>query len=188
MTNESICRAALLVVVFSFISCNSEFQGIKDIKEPALAADETRPTYASIREKILVPKCLSCHSGPNSPHGLDLSTFEGVMGQKHFPPLIVPGHPDRSSLYTVVKSGAMPKMMGRLSEKDILAISTWIKNGANEHEGVPNPIPSATPTGEPGGDDEPGSPIAPITNEPCDKSFRNNEPGVMLCSTSEPNG
>lgn len=141
-------------------------------------------TYASIREKILVPKCIDCHSGPNSPHGLDLSSYSKVLDQSHFPPLVVPGKPEQSSLYSSVSSGKMPKNSASLSSEELDAISTWIKNGARENEDQPAPVPSPTPTGEPGGDDGPGS---PLSSEPCDPAGLRNEPGVKLCSShSEP--
>ena len=40
----------------------------------------TAATFSSVQRFILAPKCMSCHIGPNSPHGVDLGTYENIMG------------------------------------------------------------------------------------------------------------
>ena len=95
---------------------------------------EVRPEYASIRQLILVPKCIGCHNeGSESPHGIDLTTYENILDQTLFPPIITPGEPENSSLYLTIAEGKMPKKGPKLSDQEIQAVFDWIKNGAKEN-------------------------------------------------------
>lgn len=115
------------------------------------------------------------------------------MNSPVFPPLVLPGNPEGSGLYTTVAGGRMPKDNPALSKMEIDAIYTWIKNGAKEFEDQPLPSPTPTPgepgcePGEPGCDDggPPGSDFS--KNEPCDVSVLPNEPGIKNCSVREGN-
>ena len=91
--------------------------------------------YLSIRENILKPKCIGCHDeGSESPHGIDLTTYENILDQTIFPPLVTSGVPEESTLYIVVHEGKMPKDKPRLSDAEVSAIFDWIKNGAKESD------------------------------------------------------
>jgi mono/diheme cytochrome c family protein len=106
---------------------------------------EILSNYKSIYESILGPKCVSCHSGASAPHGIDLSSYKNIMENALFPPLVVSGRPDASSLYSAVASGEMPKNGAKLSENELLAIYKWIELGAPEFEGSqPSPTPQPT--------------------------------------------
>jgi hypothetical protein len=142
-----------------------------------------QPTYASLRQNLFKAQCITCHNGPSSPHGIDLSSYQSILHGNVFPPLVIPGSPERSSLYKSCDTGQMPKNGSRLHDATMSALYQWIKNGAKETEdtrvGTPTPTPS--PHGEPGDDhDNPTS-----TKEPCDVTAQPNEPGVIKCS-SEP--
>jgi hypothetical protein len=117
---------------------------------------------------------------------INLTSYSSLMNSQMFPPLIIPGDPEHSSLYTTCLKGAMPKNDSRLSASALSALYTWIKNGAVENEETPIPHPSATPTGEPGGDDSvPNTPTQGgfSKNEPCDLNRLGVEPGLNACST-----
>src|SRR6185436_14022034 len=79
---------------------------------------------------ILSKRCTSCHEGNGKKGGVDLSSYEQVMGKAG---LVVPGSPDKSKLYTSV-TGAQPKMPkgngGPLAKAEVDAIAAWIKAGA----------------------------------------------------------
>ena len=85
---------------------------------------------------ILQKKCFSCHDAASKKGGLDLSTYETLMGKN----AVVPGSPEKSKLYTSV-TGATPKMPkngGPLTKAETDAIAAWIRAGAK------NPPPART--------------------------------------------
>jgi hypothetical protein len=91
----------------------------------------------SIQTQILGPKCLSCHSGSNPSAGLNLSRLEFLR-----PPIVVPGHPERSTLYRVCENGSMPKGGPPLNQEELKALGQWILSR-------PTPKPTPKPTGTP---------------------------------------
>src|SRR4051794_4380305 len=66
-------------------------------------------TFEEHVRPILKTYCFDCHGGEKTRGGLDLrlKRFAEKGGDKG--PSIVPGHPEKSSLYGRVKSGEMPK-------------------------------------------------------------------------------
>jgi hypothetical protein len=78
--------------------------------------------YADI-SGILEKNCVGCHSGGRAAKGIDLSSYNKVKG------LVVAGDPDKSRLYTVIKSGKMPPK-NPLPAADLDKIAQWIKGGA----------------------------------------------------------
>lgn len=120
-----------LLLVVSVGGCNYR----KDKLEMPLNAP---PTYRSVMRYVLEPKCLSCHTGPSSPKGVDLSTYEALKQLS----LVVPKHPEASPLFDSILSGRMPKGQPRLSETQIQLVKSWIVAGALEDGGVnPPPLP-----------------------------------------------
>lgn len=132
--------------------------------------------FASINENILQGKCMSCHSGSEAPHGIELSSYSLIMDNALFPPLVVPGKPEESSLYTSITTGDMPMKAPKLSEVEIQSVYNWIKNGAKEFE------QSVTPVDPP----PPPPPTAGWGIEPCDLKKWGKEPGFLACEGSEP--
>jgi hypothetical protein len=82
------------------------------------------PTFTSINDNILRPKCLSCHSSTNMSGGLSFSTYSSAKNA------VQPGNPGASSMYTAISSGIMPRGGSMLSSAEISAVQTWIQNGA----------------------------------------------------------
>ncbi len=150
-------------------------------KTQALSRIALTSSFRSLQQNVFTPKCVECHSGSNSPHGIDLSNYQKIVNSPLFPPLVIPGNPEGSSLYEVCASGEMPKGAQHLSSEELKALYDWIKNGAKETEDPPSPnpspTPSPTPTGEPPDDEK--------VKEPCDLNKFLNEPGFFQCS-SEP--
>lgn len=167
----------LLIFAFSVSAC-LDFQHMKaqDAQGGAVTA-----SFASLKANIFTPRCATCHSGATPPHGVDLSSYQSMVNSAVFPPLVVPGDPDHSSLYQACMTGGMPLNAPHLSDVEMRAIHDWIKNGAQEVEdGNPAAAPTAQPT-EPGGNGPGGS----VWHEPCDPIRIGNEPGYFACS-SEP--
>jgi mono/diheme cytochrome c family protein len=89
---------------------------------------ENTPSFGDGVLPILQSKCAKCHDGSSKKGGVDLSSFDLVMGKK----LVVAGSPEKSKLYTIV-TGASPKMPkngGPLSKAETDLIAAWIKAGA----------------------------------------------------------
>ena len=152
--NKAYGLFALVTLSFLGLSACLEFR-----KEKLVSEAQVDASFASLRDNLLIPKCVSCHSGANSPHGIDLSTYSSIMHGPVFPPLVIPGKPEESSLYQSCETGSMPKGAPHLSAAMLGALREWIRNGAKEFDD-PNPSPSSTPTepgDEPGENDEPGT-------------------------------
>jgi len=79
--------------------------------------------FASIFNKIIKPKCLSCHS-PSDPISLD--NYLEIMKY------VVPESPSSSPLFTQVQTGKMPSGLDALNSIEIEAIQNWILIGAQD--------------------------------------------------------
>lgn len=77
---------------------------------------EITPTFSSIQQVTLGPKCVSCHSS--------LSTYSGVLQ------IVRPGDAPGSELYEVISDGHMPRQSPKLSDEEIQAVYQWIESGA----------------------------------------------------------
>jgi len=91
---------------------------------------QAEPSFSEAILPILTKRCASCHEGNGKKGGVDVSSYELVIGKAG---LVVPGSPEKSKLYTSV-SGAAPKMPkgngGALAKAEVDAIAAWIKAGA----------------------------------------------------------
>ncbi|MEK7691417.1 MAG: hypothetical protein AAB425_10405 [Bdellovibrionota bacterium] len=104
-----------MIAILVFSACGS------DSTTDVTATDTPSATYAYISQKILARSCTECHGTKG---GVTLSTFEGV--QK----VVTAKDPDKSLLYTVIESDAMPQTGDPLTESEKALIKTWITNGA----------------------------------------------------------
>src|SRR5438046_5283002 len=70
---------------------------------PALSQDAA-PTFEHDIRPIFEKNCFFCH-GNTKPlsNGLDLKTIEGVMAGANSGPIVVPGNPEASRLWIVVR-------------------------------------------------------------------------------------
>jgi cytochrome c553 len=95
---------------------------------------------------VLAEHCFSCH-GPNKQRaGVRLDSRQAMLLGGDTGPILVPGHPEKSTLVQVIEQKDLVKMppKGKLSPEAIAALTAWVKGGA--------PWPgSATPAGEPTG-------------------------------------
>jgi len=89
---------------------------------------------------ILEQNCTGCHYSDQGQH-IDLTSRDFVFSRK----LVVPGQPEASSLYTSIKSGAMPPS-GKLSDSNIETIARWIRSGAAWPAGLPLKVPPKADT------------------------------------------
>jgi hypothetical protein len=81
---------------------------------------------------ILEGRCLGCHGGKTPKGRLSLATAAGLKAGGGHGPVVVPGKPGESRLYTLV-SGPKPKMPKNgppLTADQVAALRTWITRGA----------------------------------------------------------
>ncbi len=123
-----------------FSGCNYRF--FDDVVLPDLetASDgslvsKVEPTFISIQENVLIPKCISCHSPGGSAELVPLETYEDLLNSDFFIS-VIPGDPFNSPLYKVIQPDARRRMPPRssgvpavtLEEAD--SIRLWIEAGA----------------------------------------------------------
>ena len=101
----------------------------------AAATATTAPAAATVSfSKDVLPlfqkNCTRCHGGGSPRQGLSLESYQAVMKGSNNGAVVVAGNPDKSPLYTLVKSGTMPFGGTKLADADIQKISDWIKAGA----------------------------------------------------------
>jgi hypothetical protein len=133
-------------LLFAFLALSSTLMSCgppsgPDSSTPLSGAPATRqasplplgPTYASIFQNIITPKCLSCHSGTEISGNVDLSSYDLLVHSTFKPNLVVAGQADNSLFFQVVKSGQMPRNGTPLSLNELTAIQTWINDGAQNN-------------------------------------------------------
>lgn len=79
-------------------------------------------THATLLSVVFKPKCLICHQDFATEAGL-LSKI-GAFGD----PIVVPGEPEKSSLYTEVRDGGMPMNGPKLAPADVELIRNYIES------------------------------------------------------------
>lgn len=89
---------------------------------------------------ILEANCGACHSSVVKQAELQVTEYDPLMAGGLNGPVVAPGEPNASALWTQVQSGAMP-LVGELSDEDKALIYQWIKGGA-AREGT-EPAPAA---------------------------------------------
>lgn len=87
------------------------------------------PTYASIYQNILAPRCLGCHNATNAGGGVSYSTYTAAMNT------VQRTLPNNSTLYTsIAVRNTMPRGAGgSLSAEQKRAVFDWITAGANNN-------------------------------------------------------
>ncbi len=103
---------------------------------PAWPAD-ARISFDKDVKPILEARCLKCHGAAMQLSKLDLRTRESALKGGEKGPSIVAHKPDESRLYRRVAAIEKPEMPmdGKLSEKEIAILRSWIAEGAS-WEGV----------------------------------------------------
>jgi cytochrome c len=101
-----------------------------------VAAQANTDMYVKTVQPIFANNCYRCHGGDNHRGGLQLDSKANILKGGKDGPVVVPGHPERSLLVTLIRHEGPaddPKPMppkGKLSDADIAAVTAWIKAGA----------------------------------------------------------
>ncbi len=95
----------------------------------ALQAAENSPTFEHEIKPLLEQKCFECHGNGKTKGGLSLASLTEVVKGSESGPVVVPGNPEASLLYSLVESGEMPREGARLSKEQVRLIHDWIEKG-----------------------------------------------------------
>jgi cytochrome c len=99
-------------------------------------AEASPQYYTDHVQPIFQANCYRCHAGLNHRGGLHLDSHDGIMHGGKDGIVVVPGHPERSLLVTLIRhegpaNDPMPMPpKGKLSDADIATITEWIRAGA----------------------------------------------------------
>lgn len=92
---------------------------------------------------LLETYCLECHNRHSAADagGLNLENARLAMSTGRYAPVVVPGKPDASLLYKVLRLGheevlGMPPTPEKVSDQQLAAVRRWIKHGAVWPEGA----------------------------------------------------
>lgn len=87
-----------------------------------------KPSWAGV-QAIFKKSCMPCHSASNRKSGIDLSSYDGVMGSAG---AVSPGQPEQSGVYRTTSGSrpSMPRNASPLTKAETQAIYDWIKAGA----------------------------------------------------------
>ena len=88
---------------------------------------------------LLEENCGACHSGVVKQAELQVTEYEPLMAGGQNGPVVQPGAPDASKLWTQIRSGAMP-LVGELGDDDKALIYDWIVAGATRQGTEPAPV------------------------------------------------
>jgi mono/diheme cytochrome c family protein len=100
---------------------------------PALAQTvQSKPAgFETDVQPIFASNCTGCHGTATRIKEMNLGTLEGVMKGSESGPVVVPGKPDESKLYQMVRDQKMPPGKTHLSEQAVASIRSWIESLAS---------------------------------------------------------
>lgn len=118
--------------------CNYTVNKIAPAPVDQQAAALLQPTFQSIKENILDPKCIRCHSPGGETARIPLLTVNDLLNSPL--DIVIPGNAEESGLIIALdpkygSSKPMPPAKSGLqpvSQKDLEIISLWIQNGAKD--------------------------------------------------------
>ena len=130
-----------LVLLLLVSGCNYRFFDDVVFPDIEIAPDGTlvskiEPSFSSIQQNVLLPKCISCHSSGGSAELVPLETYEDLLNSEFFA-VVVPGDSLNSPLYKVIQPNARRRMPPRSSGiapvtiEEADAIRLWIDSGAS---------------------------------------------------------
>src|ERR1043166_5485843 len=89
------------------------------------------PTFEKDIRPILKAHCFDCHGeGEKLRGGLDLRLRRLMLKGGDEGPVVVPGKPEKSLIYKMVREGEMPKRGQKLTPDQVALIKQWIAGGA----------------------------------------------------------
>jgi cytochrome c553 len=97
----------------------------------AWAEPSASPVFETEVRPLLQSHCGRCHGGKARKAELDLTTLAALRRGGESGPVVVPGKPDDSRLYQLVRDGKMPRDgKAKLTPADVALLRRWISGGA----------------------------------------------------------
>jgi mono/diheme cytochrome c family protein len=99
------------------------------------APEEAKVDFATQIKPLITSRCINCHHSGALFGELNLENRAMAFKKRVNGPVILPGKPDSSAFYLVLKMPpknpkAMPPNGHRIPDKDVNLIYDWIKQGA----------------------------------------------------------
>lgn len=112
---------------------------------PAVLLAQAAVDFQKDVKPIFEESCVECHQAGKQKADLDMSSRRDLLDHRS----IVPGKPDKSVLYTMMRDGLMPPGE-KLSAQKLAIVRQWIQEGAPWPEGVALEAPkkAAPPSGQ----------------------------------------
>ncbi len=105
-----------------------------DPESTAASADPRVDYFLEHVRPVLVDRCMGCHRVGREEDGLNMTTMKDILDGSDDGPVLTPGNPESSAIYTAVAGlhplVRMPKTGKPLTPEQIEAIKQWIKDGA----------------------------------------------------------
>ncbi len=105
-----------------------------DPEASAASADPRVDFFLTEVRPVLIDRCMGCHRVGREEDGLNLTTMRDILDGSDDGPVLTPGNPESSAIYTAVAGlhplVRMPKTGKRLTPEQIEAIRRWIEDGA----------------------------------------------------------
>jgi mono/diheme cytochrome c family protein len=120
-------RVLLSLLLLTLAACKVQTGTDESSQFKVFSYADSQVNFAVIKENVLVPQCLQCHSW---------STNETEFNKR-----IVAGNPELSEVYKMLKSGQMPSGKPRLTNQSLQLVEQYIIH-VNSNA-VPKPIPLA---------------------------------------------
>jgi len=100
------------------------------------------PNYETQIRPILKEHCTHCHGEEEKlKGGVDLRLRRFMDGKtEDGDPVLTPGEPEKSALWTLTRDGEMPKKGKKMPEHQLALLAAWIKAGAKISETEPTGI------------------------------------------------
>ena len=96
-------------------------------------ASAAPPNFQDHILPILKKHCLNCHNADEAEADLDLSTFAATETGSSGGKVVVPGSPNKSSLFLAISHdenvAAMPPESPKIPAEQIILVSEWIAGG-----------------------------------------------------------
>ena len=114
-------------------------------------------TYDQV-QPVFKKHCVSCHGVERERGDLDLSSTTGIKAGSSSGPIVIPGKPEESLLYSLsahLESPRMPPGKAKIPQREIDLIRNWIEGGLREKpdksvaaataKTTTKPVPAASP-------------------------------------------
>ena len=115
--------------------------------EPSLSPEQVQFFESQVRP-ILVEQCFNCHGDKKTKAGLRLDSRASALSGGDSGPAIVPGKPEESPLVAAIKyEGPEMPPKGKLPQRQVEALTQWVKMGAPWPGGGKPAAAAAEPAG-----------------------------------------